>query len=229
MSVLTRRRPRERVAAVVALLVGTVTAVGCSGAAPTAADDPVRVVQPGAPGEPSRVLDEPPAHQPAAHTEADVAFVRGMIAHHVQALRMTRLVPTRSGREDLPRFAERMDVSQEAELDLLREWLRARDEEVPALTAAHDHPDGAATEPMPGMLTEEELLELEAAEGERFDRRFLESMIRHHEGALEMVEQLHAAGGGEEPELARFAIHVQADQGIELGRMRELLASLDGP
>jgi uncharacterized protein (DUF305 family) len=91
----------------------------------------------------------------------------------------------------------------------------------------HDHADPSATEPMPGMLTEEELLELEAADGERFDRLFLGSMIRHHEGALEMVDQLHAAGGGEEPEIARFAIHVQADQSIELGRMHELLATLD--
>jgi uncharacterized protein (DUF305 family) len=203
------------------LAVGT---IACTGA--DAQDEAAPIVQPGAPGEPSTTLDELPDHEPAEHAAADTDFMRGMIAHHVQALRMTRLVPDRTERDDIPLFAERMDVSQEAEIDLMRDWLAARGEDVPSLSTDHDHglEDG---ELMPGMLTEEELLALEAAEGEAFDRLFLESMIRHHEGALAMVDQLFEAGGGQEPEIAQFAQHVQADQSIELGRMDTMLDELD--
>jgi uncharacterized protein (DUF305 family) len=149
-----------------------------------------------------------------------------MLAHHAQALRMTRLVPDRTQREDLPLLAERMDLSQAAEIELLRDWLEARGEEVPSLT---DHGHAAGGREMPGMLTEQELLALEAADGETFDRLFLTSMIRHHEGALVMVQQLSAAGGGEEREIARFATHVEADQTVELGRMRSMLEELGEP
>jgi uncharacterized protein (DUF305 family) len=197
-------------------------------------DGPV-IVQPGAPGEPSRVLDPDEVPEVAAqeHTEADVAFMQGMIPHHVQALRMTRLVPDRSARDDIPLFAERMDISQEGEIELIQNWLETRDEEVPSLTADHDHGDGDPMggandgELMPGMLTEEELLELEAADGEEFDRMFVEAMIRHHQGAIAMVEQLFAEGGGSEAEIFQFANHVQSDQSIEINRMEDMLADMD--
>ena len=198
------------------------------------ADGPV-IVQPGAPGEPSRVLDPDEVPEVAAqeHTDADVAFMQGMIPHHVQALRMTRLVPDRSARDDIPLFSERMDISQEGEIELMRTWLEARDEEVPALTADHDHGDGDPMggmndgELMPGMLTEEELLELEAADGAEFDRMFVEAMIRHHQGAIAMVDQLFADGGGSETEIFEFANHVQSDQRIEISRMEDMLADMD--
>jgi uncharacterized protein (DUF305 family) len=208
-----------------ALALCAIVAVGCTDAG---ADDRAAptVVQPGAPGEPSTVLDEVPEREPAEHTAADTAFMQGMIAHHVQALRMTRLVPDRTARDDIPLFAERMDVSQEAEIDLMRDWLADRGEDVPSLSADHDHGLGDG-ELMPGMLTEDELLTLEAAEGPAFDRLFLESMIRHHEGALAMVDRLFEDGGGQEPEIGQFAQHVQADQGIELGRMHAMLEDLD--
>lgn len=224
--------PRPRTTALLVAAVVAVGTAGCTGSDPGAAaaadaGGSVGVVQPGAPGEPSQRLDEAPDHRVPEHTDADVVFARGMIAHHVQALRMTRLVPARTSRDDLPRFAERMDLSQEAELELLQGWLERRGEPVPSLSAPHDHGGGdAADDAALGMLSEDELLALEAAEGADFDRRFLEGMIRHHEGALVMVEQLYAAGGGQEPEMARFAAHVQADQEVELGRMREMLAGL---
>lgn len=224
-----------------AALAGVV-ALGCTSvAADQEAQDgsAPRVVQPGAPGTPSRELTpEEAAELPAApeHTDADVAFMQGMIAHHVQALRMTRLVPTRSAREDIPLFAERMDLSQEDEIGLMQRWLEARGEEVPSLLDghaahghdAHGHGDGAGEAVlMPGMLTEEELLALEDADGEAFDRLFLESMIRHHLGALQMVDELWQAGGAQELEIARFAEHVYGDQEIELARMYAMLAELD--
>lgn len=211
--------------ALAALAVATVACTGDDGDDAEGAAAPT-IVQPGAPGEPSTILDEMPDAEPIEHTAADTAFMQGMIAHHVQALRMTRLVPDRTDRDDIPLFAERMDVSQEAEIGLMRSWLEARDEDVPSLSADHDHGLGDG-ELMPGMLTEDELLALEAAEGAAFDRLFLESMIRHHEGALAMVDQLFEEGGGQEPEIAQFAQHVQADQSIELGRMHTMLAELD--
>jgi uncharacterized protein (DUF305 family) len=223
-----RHRPATLVAAFAAVL-----AVGCSGSAVQPAADTPRVIQPGAPGEPNRVLTEEEVAEldlEVEHTEADVRFMQGMILHHVQALRMTRMVPSRSAREDVPLFAERMDLSQEDEIALMRRWLEERDEDVPSLLAAHEHGDDATAEEgelMPGMLTEEQLAELEAAEGEAFDRLFLESMLQHHHGALAMVEELFAEGGGEEPEIYRFAVHVEGDQRIEIARMEAMLAELD--
>jgi uncharacterized protein (DUF305 family) len=223
----------------VAVVVSGALLIGCTSATAedTAGDtEAPKVIQPGAPGEPSRELTPAEAAELEAeleaalqHTEADVAFMQGMIAHHVQALRMTRLVPSRTVREDIPLFAERMDLSQEDEIALMQRWLEERGEEVPSLLAGHEH-DGhdGDDELMPGMLTEEELAELESLEGQAFDRRFLESMIRHHLGALQMVDDLHASDGGQEPEIARFARHVVSDQQIELTRMYDLLAALDG-
>jgi uncharacterized protein (DUF305 family) len=231
-------RHRRFVPTVAVLAAALLTA--CSGADAEPADEPeasAPIVQPGAPGEPSELVDELPEAEEPRHTEADVAFMQGMIPHHVQALRMTRLVPERTAREDVPLFAERMDISQEDELTLMRDWLEERDEEVPLLSVPHDHPDAdqdleGAVEAkmdgpmMPGMLTEDELLALEAAEGEEFDRLFLEAMIRHHEGALTMVDELFEAGGGQGTEVFQFAGHVRSDQEIEISRMQDMLEDL---
>ncbi|MTV25113.1 DUF305 domain-containing protein [Nitriliruptoraceae bacterium ZYF776] len=227
------RAPRHLVASLAALTAAAVLA-GCSGdedPAESAAPDQPTIVQPGAPGEPSQILDpdDLPEFEEIEHTEADVRFMQGMIPHHVQALRMTRLVPDRTASEDIPLFAERMDISQEDEIRLMQTWLENRGEEVPALSADHDHGDGDPMggmndgELMPGMLTEEELLELEAAEGEEFDILFLQAMVRHHQGALQMVQELFAADGGQETEIFQFASHVESDQQIEITRMISML------
>jgi uncharacterized protein (DUF305 family) len=226
-----RRRSLVAVVAVLGLLAGCTS--GESDA--EAAGDGPRVLQAGAPGEPSRELTPEEAEaldlEGPGHSEADVAFVQGMIPHHVQALRMTRLVPDRTSREDVPLFAERIDLSQEDEIDVMRRWLEARDEEVPRLGAGHDMDDMADMEMdgelMPGMLTEEELLELEAATGEEFDRLFLEAMIRHHLGAMQMVEELYAQDGGQEPEISQLANHIYSDQSIEISRAQGMLAEMD--
>lgn len=195
-----------------------------------------RIIQPGAPGEPSRELtsEEAAAIEAPEHTEADVRFMQMMLPHHAQALEMTALVPDRSAREDLPLFAERMEISQEDEIALIERWLEARGEEVPDLGEAHahgDHSDHGTTddELMPGMLTEEEMAELEAATGEEFDRLFLTYMHRHHMGALEMVEELFSSdNAGAEPEIFQFANHVDSDQRIELSRIESMLEDMEG-
>ena len=209
-------------ATIIALTV--VAAGGCASAEP----DGPRIVQPGAPGEQSRELslEELQEIDYSQYSEADVEFMQGMMLHHVQALQMTRMVPARSGREDIPLLARRIDLSQEAEIEQMRQWLEERGEPVPSLLAEHDHgdvtvPDG---ELMPGMLTPEQLLELQRADGEDFDRRFLESMIFHHEGAVTMVEDLFGTeGGGTDIAVSVFANHVVADQTIEIGRMQRIL------
>jgi uncharacterized protein (DUF305 family) len=183
------------------------------------------VVQLGGPGETNRPLTEGEVEDlegPPAHTAGDVAFAQNMIPHHEQALVMTAMVGDRTDSADLPRLAERMDVSQRAEITQLEEWLEARDEELPE---AHEHHAGHDAV-MPGMLSEQELATLRSARGAAFDRLFLQFMIRHHEGALIMVGDLLAGDGGQEPAIFQLAQHIDADQRVEIARMRAMLARL---
>ncbi len=201
---------------------------GCSsdsGATDTATEETgPRIVQPGAPGEDARELtpEEIEDLEPIAHTPADVQFMQYMILHHRQALRMTALVPERTNRKDLPLLAERIDISQQDEIDRMVEWLEKREAAVPPPGGEEAHAGH-----LPGMLTEQDFERLEAAQGRRFDRLFLRSMIRHHEGALRMVTDLQASpGAGQEAEISVFAGHVVADQSIEINRMNLLLQEL---
>ncbi len=194
-----------------------------------AAETAPNIVQPGAPGQGSKTLsaDELAELDAPSFVDADVLFMQGMIHHHAQALRMTALVPKRSAGNELPLFAERMDISQKSEIEQMRRWLKDRGQEAPVLHLAHNHAHGiGAGTMMPGMLTEQQLRRLERARGQDFNRLFLTFMIRHHQGALTMVRQLYAASGGAEPESDAFARHVDADQRIEIARMQQLLAEL---
>ena len=179
------------------------------------------VVQPGAPGEETRAVDPEKVvgMGELGYTAADVRFMQGMIPHHAQALEMTALVPERTSDEGFRRMALRIEISQRDEIELMTRWLEARNEEVPAL---HAHHHGGPL--MAGMLTPEQMDELRAAEGEAFERLFLEYMIMHHRGALLMVDRLfNAPGAGQETELFRFASDVDADQDMEIRRMQEML------
>lgn len=159
-------------------------------------------------------------------TPADVAFMTGMIGHHAQALVMSALVPGRSARADLALLAERITASQRDEISLMQQWLRDHGEEAPD-PAAHAQHDAGHAARMPGMLTPAELARLGAASGNDFDRLFLEFMIRHHEGALQMVADLRRSPGAlQEPQLFDFASDVDADQRAEIARMRRLLGTL---
>jgi len=220
------KRPSTR-----ALLVGIVALAlaGCSGSDDEEAGETApNVVQPGAPGEPTRTLPAESLERlkPPKYTPADVRFMQGMIPHHAQALRMTDLVPTRSSDEGLKLLATRIALSQDTEIEQMRTWLKARGEDVPELHSAHGHAHGGGQELMPGMLTEPQLKKLAATHGKAFYRLFLESMIRHHQGAMQMVTELFDANGGAEPEAGQFARHVDADQQIEIARMRTMLAEL---
>lgn len=207
------------------LRLGTVVVLALGLTACTVGEDPAPtdpVVQLGAPGEPNRTLspEEAAGLGVPEHVEADVTFMRNMIDHHSQALVMTGYVDDRTDDRDIRLIAERMRISQEDEIDQMAQWLQDRAQ--PLREDGHDgHGD---VHEMPGMLTEEQLARLEAAEGDAFDRLFLEYMIQHHQGALQMVEELFSSGGGQEPGVGQFAAHVEGDQGIEIARMQEMLA-----
>jgi uncharacterized protein (DUF305 family) len=190
-------------------------AAGCVAPAPPAGAQP----PPGAPA---------PTGQRRPPAEADVRFMQGMIPHHAQALDMVALVPDRSTSRGFRLMAERIGVSQTDEIAWMTQWLRDRGAEVPE-PGAHAHHGGAhggagAHALMPGMLTPEEMAELAAATGPAFEQLFLQFMIRHHEGALLMVADLHATpGAAQATEVYRFASDVEADQRAEIGRMRAML------
>lgn len=206
------------------LLVG-VALTGCTSEPeePSGRDDPP-AVQLGAPGEDGSTLSPGATGslEGPGYTDADVAFVQQMVPHHRQALEMTALVDERSADDGLPLMARRIEVAQTAEIAQLEGWLTDRDESLPDEHAHH----GQHTL-MPGMLTPGELGRLAAAEGRRFDRLFLQYMIRHHEGAVVMVEQLLTEGlGGQESHVFQLAQHIEVDQQVEIARMKRMLARL---
>jgi uncharacterized protein (DUF305 family) len=191
----------------------------------TAGSEAPPLVQPGAPGEQSRVITASAATDTSQvqHTAADVRFMQGMIGHHAQALEMTALVPSRTTTEEIRTLAMRIEISQADEIKMMQEWLRDRGQAVPD---PHAHHMAGATL-MPGMLTQEEMARLSAANGAEFDRLFLELMIKHHAGALAMVEELFSqSGAGQEAEIFAFASDVDADQRMEIQRMAALSREL---
>ena len=183
------------------------------------------IIQPGAPGESSRVV-APAAAADLSHvgyTEADVRFMQGMISHHAQAVEMVALIPTRTSHEDMRLLGHRIDVSQADEIKMMQHWLEVRRQQVPGEHAHHMHD----AKLMPGMLTAEEMDHLAAATGDEFDRLFLEGMIKHHGGALTMVDELFATpGAGQEVEIFSFASDVDADQRMEIERMGAMLNTI---
>ncbi len=190
--------------------------IGASAQAPAP-----RIVQPGAPGEPTREISAMEAIDTSGvrHTAADAAFMQGMLGHHAQALEMAALVPSRSRNERLKQLAKRIDASQRDEMQMMRDWLTRRGEPLPD-AHAHHHAGGR----MPGMLTAAQMQALAAASGPEFDRLFLDGMIQHHAGALTMVEELFATpGAGQEAEMFDFASEVESDQAMEIARMRAML------
>ena len=190
----------------------------------TAQEEPPIIVQPGAPGEPARTLTpkEAASIRVPGHVDADVSFMQGMIHHHAQALEMTALLYDRTASQEMRLLAQRIDISQTDEIKMMQGWLGSRGEDA-AMLGEHY---GMATDHthMPGMLSPEQMAQLTAANGPRFDELFLESMIGHHEGASAMVHQLfNAQGAGQEPDIFQFAFHVDADQYIEIERMGKML------
>ena len=189
----------------------------------SAVGTPAPLLQGGAPGEASRniTVEEATDLSGIQHTPADVAFMQGMIGHHAQALEMTALLYERSTWQDIRMLAQRIDVSQADEINMMQDWLVVRDE---GMAEHHAH----GTMLMPGMLTPDQMAELAAATESDFDRLFLEYMIMHHHGAVVMVEDLFASpGAAQESQIFNFASDVISDQSMEITRMRRMRGMLE--
>jgi uncharacterized protein (DUF305 family) len=237
-----RIRPAWLIAAgVLAAIVIAVALIAFLGGDPgeSSGDAAPSIVQPAAPGEAGSELseDDLEAIDPPPYTAADVRFMQDMIPHHEQALAMTDLVGERTGSEDIALLARRIEITQKGEIALMEDWLSARGEEQSTGRShggAHGdhamshHGSGAMShgELMPGMLTELQFARLSAARGGEFDRLFCGLMIQHHRGALTMVDQQRAAGGGIEAEGFKVSADIEADQRIEIRRMRQVLREI---
>ena len=156
----------------------------------------------------------------AIYTVADVEFMQGMIAHHAQAIYMSRMAEAHGANPRILKLANKIDQSQVAEIRIMQQWLRSNGQAAPDTSSWR-------TMQMDGMLTEEQLKELDAAKGVAFDRLFLEFMIQHHEGALKMVKDLLATPrAGQEVDVNVFANDVVTVQTAEIGAMRQMLSQL---
>jgi uncharacterized protein (DUF305 family) len=151
---------------------------------------------------------------------ADVEFMQGMIAHHAQAIHMSRMAEAHRANPRVLKLSIKIDQSQLPEILLMQEWLRRYDQVAPDTSSWR-------VMTMPGMLTSEQLRRLDVATGAAFDRAFLELMIQHHEGALQMVRDLFASpGAAQEVDVNVFANDVVTAQTAEIGVMRRMLAEL---
>lgn len=169
-------------------------------------------------------------------TEADVAFMTGMIAHHAQALIMSRLAPENGASSQVQTLAARIINAQKDEIATMQQWLRDRKQPVPKieikglnLSVEINGKPFTSYRKMQGVLSQKQLQELAAAQGAGFDRLFLEYMIEHHAGAVHMVDKLFRTDGAAQDEAAfRLASDIQVDQKTEIERMQLMLERLGG-
>ncbi len=162
-------------------------------------------------------------------TQADVNFMTGMIGHHAQAIKIARWAPTHGASPTIQTLAARIIVSQNDEIHFMQNWLRDRGLPVPDTSADHmmSMPGMDHSAMMPGMLTQEQLAQLDAARGKDFDRLFLTFMIQHHTGAITMVNQLIGSPGAAQDDVVfKYISDVNADQTTEIDRMNTMLAAM---
>src|SRR6267378_7666351 len=190
--------------------------------------DPMKpvVVQPGAPGRPSRTLPPSTRATLPPRSQADVEFMQGMIMHHSQAVEMTGLIASHTENKDLRLLGARISSSQSDEIKFMQRWLAARGERVSMATPGMPGMD-MSREPMalmPGMLTPEQMETLRKAKDVKFDHLFLTGMIQHHNGALTMVKDLFdTAGAGQDADLFNFATDADNTQRAEIRIMQAML------
>ena len=184
------------------------------------------IVQPGAPGQPSRTL--PPSTRAVLppRSQADIEFMQGMIVHHAQAVEMTALIPSHTQNKQLRLLGARISSSQSDEMKFMQRWLAVRGEPISMSVAGMAGMDMSANPMplMPGMLTPQQMEALRKAKGTAFDRLFLKGMIQHHQGALTMVKELfNTAGAGQSADVFGFATDVDTGQRAEIRIMQSML------
>lgn len=194
--------------------------------------DPTKpvVVQPGAPGAPSKTLPSSTHASLPPRSAADVEFMQGMIMHHAQAVEMTAMIASHTQNRELHSLGARISSSQSDEIKFMQRWLAARGESIPKAMPKMPGMDMSndasadATKRMPGMLTPQQMEALEKATGAEFDHLFLVGMIQHHNGALTMVKDLFdTAGAGQDAEIFNFATDADNTQRAEIGIMQRML------
>lgn len=196
-------------------------------------EGPPVIVQPGAPGQPSRTLPASTRPKIPSVSGKDVEFMQGMIMHHAQAIEMTALIDSRTTNAELRLLGARISHSQAEEINFMRRWLTARGRsvempKVAGMDMANMNMPGmgqpSAMMLMPGMLTPKQMEALKNAKGKEFDRLFLEGMIQHHGGALTMVKDLFdSPGAGQDSEIFGFATDVDTGQRAEIRIMQKML------
>jgi uncharacterized protein (DUF305 family) len=168
------------------------------------------------------------------YTKADIDFMSGMIGHHAQAIVMSKWAPTHGASSSVQTLAARIINSQQDEIRTMQQWLRDRQLPVPDGHAGMMMMNGSNMsmgdmkgEPlMPGMLSDAQMKELDAARGRDFDLLFLRDMIQHHEGAITMVKQLFDSyGAGQDEIVFKLATDANVDQATEIARMQKLLVA----
>jgi uncharacterized protein (DUF305 family) len=195
-------------------------------AAQTASASQPVVVQPGAPGKPSKTLPPSTTGTLPARSQADVDFMQGMIMHHSQAVEMTALIPSHTDNKDIRLLGAKISSSQSDEIKFMQRWLAARGESTSMAMPGMSGMDasGKPMALMPGMLTPEQMEALRNAKGAEFDHLFLTGMIQHHNGALIMVKDLFdTAGAGQEADIFNFATDADNTQRAEIKIMQSML------
>jgi uncharacterized protein (DUF305 family) len=204
-----------------AVIAGACLGLGLAFATQASAGDSTQAQTPNA------IHQTPPGLGQFPYSDADVEFMSGMIPHHAQAVIMAGWAPTHGARKDVAILCERIVVGQRDEIATMQQWLRDRGQAVPEATSTRHKMKMNGMEHemlMPGMMTDEQMAALEKARGPEFDRLFLEGMIRHHQGAIDMVDVLFKSYGAAQDELIyKFASDVQADQTVEIDRMTKML------
>jgi len=164
------------------------------------------------------------------YTAADIHFMTGMISHHAQAIKMAKWSAAHGANPAVVRLSERIATSQADEIALMQSWLRDRNQPAPEPDPAGMKMSMGGAEHvmlMPGMLSPEQMTQLDAARGNEFDRLFLTFMIQHHRGAITMVRELFSApGAGQDEVVFKFANEVEIDQETEIARMQQMLIEL---
>ena len=199
------------------LVVAAVVLLGLRSMAGQAA---APIVQPGAPGMPSRTLPGSTTAVATKVSHADVEFMQGMIMHHSQAVEMTALIPSHTENKKIRELGAKISSSQTDEMNFMKRWLVVRGEPVSMAMPGMD----MSGMMIPGMLTAAQMDALRKAKGAEFDRLFLTGMIQHHEGALTMVKQLFdSSGAGQDADLFQFATDADNSQRAEINIMQGML------
>lgn len=210
-----------------AFLVVAASVLASAGATQAQSSAAAVVVQPGAPGQPSRTLPADTKAAAPAVVRADVDFMQGMIMHHGQAVEMTALIASHTTNPDVRSIGAKISSSQTDEMLFMKRWLAARGERTSMAMPGMPEMDmtGAPMAPMPGMLTPAQMEALRNARGAQFDRLFLTGMIQHHNGALIMVKDLFAQpAAGQDADLFNFATDADNTQRAEIRIMQAMLA-----